>query len=77
MRYRILHIPTGTWINKEKVNDFGRKIIPVEYWFKWRADRFINNLPEKFMFLTEDKRWVTLLKAELIVIPVATNRILK
>jgi hypothetical protein len=39
LKYRILHIPTGVWMTTG--NDYCE---PLEFRFKWFADRFLNHM---------------------------------
>lgn len=70
MRYRILHITTGTFIRKKKNNEWGTKYPCLSFMWKWSAEKWLRKLPDEFMFLDKDDKWEKVLKAELIVIPV-------
>jgi hypothetical protein len=74
MKYRILHIPSGTFIRSKKETPYRTKYPTLVFWFNWRANRWLKKLPDEFYFLNKDDQFEKVLKAELIVIPVASDK---
>ena len=74
MNYRILHIPTNTFLRKKVNTNWSTKYPVVSFWWKWKADRWWKKLPDEFYFLNENDKFVKVLKAEFVVVPVHTDR---
>lgn len=74
MKYRILHIPTNTFIKRKQVGGYMASYPTVEFWWKWKAERWLKKLPDEFYFLDKNDKYEKTLKAELIVVPVHDNR---